>query len=132
MNRSITTIACIFFALLLCSGCDTLRVSTPDNARDSFADARNTWTIGESSYDEMVQKYGQPANKTDVEGGFTVRWLARRTVTRTNTPYGNSNPVINFETELNKPMSVMTVTTALDAFYTPYGILKDYRIQVIE
>ena len=80
----------------------------------------------------MVQKYGQPASKTDVEGGFTVRWLARRTVTRANTPYGNSNPVANFETELNKPMSVMTVTTALDAFYTPYGILKDYRVQVIE
>ena len=132
MNRFITTAACILLVLFFCTACETLRVSTVDNARDSFADARNTWKAGESTFEEMVQKYGQPSNKADVDGGFAARWLDKRTVTRTPTLYGNTNPVATFEAELNRPMNIMTITTALEAFYNNYGTLTNFRIQVLE
>ena len=131
MKKTVKTMLCLF-ALLLLPACETLRVSTLDNARDTFADARNTWKAGTSTYEEMIRKYGQPSNKVDIEGGFAARWLEKRSVTKSEPVYGNTNPAANFEAELNRPMHVMTITTALEAFYDKYGVLTNFRIQVIE
>lgn len=132
MSRFITTSVCLLLAFLLCPACDTVRISTLDNGRDSFAEAKSTWIPDESTFEEMVQKYGQPSDKVDIEGGFAARWLDRRTVTSTPPLYGNTNPVANFEAELNRPRNVMTITTALEAFYNKHGVLKDLRIQVLD
>ena len=131
MNKLLTIVPCIV-ALLLCPACETLRVSTLDNARASFADARSTWVAGTSTYEEMVAKYGQPSNKADIENGFAARWLDKRTVTKNPPVYGNKNPVANFEAELNRPMHVMTITTSLEAFFNKYGVLTNFRIQTFE
>ena len=85
-----------------------------------------------TTYEEMVKKYGQPSNKVDIERGFAARWLEKRTVTKSQPVYGNTNPVASFEAELNRPMHVMTITTALEAFFDKYGVLTNFRIQVIE
>ena len=80
----------------------------------------------------MVAKYGRPSNVVDIDGGFAARWLERRTITKTPPVYGTANPVRSFENELNHPKNVMTVTTALEAFYNKYGVLTNFRIQVLE
>ena len=80
----------------------------------------------------MVEKYGYPSNKVDIENGFAARWLERRTITKTPPAYGTANPVRSFENELNRPKNVMSVTTALEAFYNKYGVLTNFRIQVLE
>ena len=80
----------------------------------------------------MVAKYGRPSNVVDIDSGFAARWLEKRTISKTPPPYGNANPVHAFENELNRPMNTMTVTTALEAFYNKYGVLTNFRIQVLE
>lgn len=131
MGKTFKAIICLA-AMLLLPSCETSSISTLDNARDSFEDARNTWKAGTSTYEEMVAKYGQPSNKVDIEGGFAARWLEKRTVTKTPPVYGNTNPVRSIETELNHPMNVMSITTALEAFYNKYGVLTNFRIQVLD
>ena len=131
MEKTFKIIICLF-AMLLLPSCETSSVATFESARASFADARSTWKAGTSTYAEMVAKYGYPSNKVDIENGFAARWLERRTITKTPPVYGNSNPVRSFENELNNPKNVMTVTTALEAFYNKYGVLTNFRIQVLE
>ena len=80
----------------------------------------------------MVAKYGTPSNKVNIEDGFAARWLERRTITKTPPVYGTANPVRAFENELNHPKNIISVTTALEAFYNKYGVLTNFRIQVLE
>ena len=80
----------------------------------------------------MVAKYGRPSNVVEIENGFAARGLERRTITKTPPAYGTANPVRSFENELNHPKNVMSVTTALEAFYNKYGVLTNFRIQVLE
>ena len=131
MGKIFKAIICLV-AMLLMQACETSSISTLDNARDSFKDARNTWKAGTSTFNEMVAKYGRPSNVVDIENGFAARWLEKRTVTKTPPVYGTANPVRSFENELNRPMNVMTITTALEAFYNKYGVLTNFRIQVLE
>ena len=131
MEKTVKTILCLF-AMFLLPACETSSVSTFESERASFADARSTWKAGTSTFDEMTAKYGRPSNVVDIDGGFAARWLERRTVTKTPPVYGTANPVRSFENELNNPKNVMTVTTALEAFYNKYGVLTNFRIQVLE
>ena len=131
MATTCKIIICLF-AMLLLSACETSSISTYENARASFADARSTWKAGTSTFDEMVAKYGRPSNVVEIENGFAARWLERRTITKTPPAYGTANPVRSFENELNHPKNVMSVTTALEAFYNKYGVLTNFRIQVLE
>ena len=132
MAKTFKTIFCLLAAFLLTACGTTTRVSTFDNAKDTFANARSTWKAGTSTYAEMVAKYGNPTNKVDIEDGFAARWLERKTIVKTPPAYGNANPVLSFESELNHPMNAMSVTTALEAFYNKYGVLTNFRIQVLE
>ena len=131
MEKTFKTIICLF-AMLLLSSCETSSVATFESARASFADARSTWKAGTSTYEEMVEKYGNPSNKIEIENGFAARWLERRTITKTPPAYGTANPVRSFENELNRPKNVISVITALEAFYNKYGVLTNFRIQVLE
>lgn len=131
MEKTFKIIICLF-AMFLLPACETSSVSTFESERASFADARSTWKAGTSTFDEMTAKYGRPSNVVDIDGGFAARWLERRTVTKTPPVYGTANPVRSFENELNNPKNVMTVTTALEAFYNKYGVLTNFRIQVLE
>ena len=131
MGKTLKAIICLL-AMLLLPACETSSISTFESTRASFADARSTWKAGSSTFDEMVAKYGNPSNKVDIDGGFAARWLERRTISKTPPAYGTANPVRSFENELNRPMTVMTVTTALEAFYNKYGVLTNFRIQVLE
>ena len=131
MVKTFKTILCLF-AMLLLTACETSSVSTFESEKASFADARSTWKAGTSTYAEMVAKYGNPSNKVDIENGFAARWLERRTITKTPPAYGTANPVRSFENELNRPKNVISVITALEAFYNKYGVLTNFRIQVLE
>jgi hypothetical protein len=131
MAKTIKIILCLI-ATIFMTACETTSVSTFESAKDTFADARSTWKAGTSTYAEMVAKYGNPSNKVDIENGFAARWLEKRTITKTPPAYGTANPVRSFENELNHPMNVMSITTALEAFYNKYGVLTNFRIQVLE
>ncbi len=130
--KKISGIVVALIAALVLASCKTTRVNTLASERDAFADARKTWKAGHTTYDEMKEKYGEPTDKAQIENGFAARWLERRTVTRSVPAYGNANPVASFEAELNRPTQVITITTALEAFYTTNGILTNFRLQVVD
>lgn len=131
MKKILGIFAALIAALVLTS-CKTTRVNTLTSEQDAFADARKTWKAGQTTYDEMKEKYGEPSDKAQIENGFAARWLERRTVTRSVPVYGNANPVATFEAELNRPSHVQTITTALEAFYTTDGILTNFRLQILD
>ena len=120
-------------ALALC-GCmtQTVELSTSDTVRNAFADSYATWHAGESTFEDMQEKYGRPANVAKLENGFAARWLREERVVVTNERNDWGNPVTGFEKSMRGPVVYRTVKSSMEAFFNANGVLRNFRIEILE
>jgi hypothetical protein len=110
------------------TGCDTTTVTTLEENRGAYQDAREFLRVNRTNQQQVQSKYGKPNKITPYEKG-TV-WTYSRTQAvlvnaYTNTPYGTEGGVMGHFGGFER--TVMR-TTLLELFFDPDGVLTHYRI----
>ena len=123
---------CLLLLALVAVSCSSTVFTYGDAAgeRDAFVDAYATWKTGVTTFDDMKAAYGEPNDRTDVQGGFAARWLRTRRVATAGAPAFNAtDPVSRFEADIERPRYHTTIHSSLEAFFSDKGVLSSFRIQ---
>ena len=122
----------LFAASLLFTSCaisTTSRGMTASEARNTYEDAHSTLKHGETTFEQMKEKYGAPTEYKKMEDGFAARWIERHTITQTP-GYGN-NSLSSFDEGAATGVyhHTMTYVSTLEAYFNQDGTLRSFFVQ---
>ncbi len=116
---------------VLLTGCETLSPTTLDENQGAYQDAREFLSIGRTTREEVLAKYGKPGTVTPLEkGGERWEYRKREAVlvdAYSNTPLSDDGAMMRGG--LGGYQHTVQRTTRLELFFDTNGILAHYRIE---
>ncbi|HQL88501.1 MAG: hypothetical protein GX574_02280 [Lentisphaerae bacterium] len=119
---------CLTAAIAMLCGCKATQTQMvgAEEAKNAYADAQVSLKAGTTTLDDVIAKYGNYRNRAATPSGFACRWQENRTVVRRANRHGQS---INMNTRASgEHIYTVNYVSTLEAFFTPEGVLIDYRI----
>ena len=111
------------------TGCETTRLTSLEENRAAYQDARQFLQLGRTSKAQVTAKYGEPREIDVAEAGDTWRFWLTETVflnAHTETPLGSDRAVILRQSGFQHTVACRTV---MEILFDPAGLVSDYRLR---